>query len=81
MTLLVALVSFGIGLQLGYNYRLLLGKLHEIYSQREPVKTGVVRPEVSPAAQLKNTAGVVRPKAPKEVAAENERAFNEKYGI
>lgn len=79
--ILAILISLTLGIGLGWYAERLLRYVTALL-ERKPVQTGVVRTEVAPGTQpQKGSGGVVRPKSPKEVAAQQQKEFNDEFGI
>lgn len=88
LTLLLIQTSLLIGLILGLGGRYITEQLAKILDRLAQIErkppSGVVRTEIAKGAQLvqhSDKSGVVKTKSPKEVAADNEREFNKRYGI
>lgn len=77
--MLIFLVGLSFGVAIGWYAERLL-KLVTILIERKPIETGVARRELRPGAQIQ-TSGIVKPKSPKEVAAEQDRKFREEFDI
>lgn len=77
-----------IGMAIGWWFRHLTLLIYHVFDRVDQLErkppSGVIRTEVAKGAQLvqhSEKSGVVKTKSPKEVAADNEREFNKRYGI
>jgi len=81
--MIFALLTLILGLLVGFYSRELLNTLKEFIRRITPLASGIVRRnnEAPLIKAIDKNTGAVRAKTPKEIAVENERKFNEKYGL
>jgi len=76
-TAILIILSLSLGIALGWYAERLLRYVVQL--NREPVATGVVKPGISP--QSNSVGGVVKARSPKQVAADQERDFNDEFEL
>lgn len=76
---IIILLTLNIGIALGWYAERLLRMVVALH-ERKPVVPGVVKTTIAPGARP-NSSSVVRARTPKEVAADQERKFNDEFQI